>query len=120
MKKHPNLRGMAMLALFLLGFALLLAFANVHLIQTDTIARLTIYEMQQRSDIELALVGSSIVRDHFNAPMITELTEKNAFCATIPTASTPAPSLSALSIHSTSNTAQYSFFITVRASESAK
>ena len=90
MKKHPNLRGMAMLALFVLGFALLLAFANVHLIQTDTIARLTIHEMQQRSDIELALVGSSIVRDHFNAQMITEETGLETFCATVPTASMPA------------------------------
>ena len=89
MKKHPNLRGMARLALFLLGFVLLLAFANVHLIQTDTVARMTIYEMQQRDDIELALVGSSIVRDHFNAQMITEKTGLNTFCASIPTASTP-------------------------------
>ncbi|MBR5301267.1 MAG: hypothetical protein IKU38_00345 [Clostridia bacterium] len=90
MKKHPNLSGLARLALFLLGFALLIAFANTHLIQTDTIARLTIHEMQQRSDIELALVGSSIVRDHFNAQMITEKTGLNTFCATVPTASMPA------------------------------
>ena len=90
MKTHPNLRGMVALVLFLLGFALLLAFANVHLIQTDTIARLTIHEMQQRDDIELALVGSSIVRDHFNAQMITEETGLETFCATVPTASMPA------------------------------
>ena len=90
MKKHSNLRGLAGLALFLLGFVLVLAFANTHLIQTDTIARLTIHEMQQRDDIELAFVGSSIVRDHFNAQMITEQTGKTAFCATVPTASMPA------------------------------
>ena len=90
MKRHPNLRRMARLVLFLLGFALLLLFANTHLIQTDTIARLTIYEMQQRDDIELALVGSSIVRDHFNAQRITEETGLQAFCATVPTASMPA------------------------------
>jgi len=89
MKRHPNLSALARLALFLLGFVLLLAFANFHLIQTDTIARLTIHEMQQRDDIELAFVGSSIVRDHFNAQMITEKTGLEAFCATIPTASTP-------------------------------
>ena len=89
MKKHPNLCALARLALFLLGFVLLLVFANTHLIQTDTIARLTIYEMQQRDDIELALVGSSIVRDHFNAQMITEKTGLETFCATIPTASMP-------------------------------
>ena len=90
MKKHPNLCSAARLSLFLLGFALLLAFANTHLIQTDTIARLTIHEMQQREDIELALVGSSIVRDHFNAQMITEETGLETFCVTVPTASMPA------------------------------
>ncbi len=90
MKKHPNLLGLAKLSLFLLGFVLLLLFANTHLIQTDTIARLTIHEMQQRNDIELALVGSSIVRDHFNAQMITEETGLETFCATVPTASMPA------------------------------
>ncbi|MGN0776405.1 MAG: hypothetical protein ACI4MM_06965 [Candidatus Ventricola sp.] len=90
MKRHPNLRGFVRLGLFMLGFVLLLLFANTHLIQTDTIARLTLHEMQQRSDIELALVGSSIVRDHFNAQLITEGTGKTAFCATVPTASMPA------------------------------
>lgn len=90
MKSHPNLSRMAKLALFFLGFALLIVFANTHLIQTDTIARLTIHEMQQRDDIELALVGSSIVRDHFNAQRITEETGLEAFCATVPTASMPA------------------------------
>ena len=90
MKKHPNLSYAAKLALFFLGFVLLLVFANTHLIQTDTIARLTIHEMQQRDDIELALVGSSIVRDHFNAQMITGETGLETFCATVPTASMPA------------------------------
>ena len=89
MKKHPNIRRFARLVLFFLGFALLLLFANTHLIQTDTIARLTVHEMQQRDDIELAFIGSSIVRDHFNADLITEKTGLNAFCASIPTASNP-------------------------------
>jgi len=89
-KKHPNLRSCVQLVLFLLGFALFLCFANTHLIQTDTIARLTLHEMQQRDDIELAFVGSSIVRDHFNAQMITEKTGLDAFCVTVPTASMPA------------------------------
>lgn len=84
-----NIRRVLRLCAFFLGFVLLIAFANLHLIKTDTIARLTMHEMQQRDDIELAFVGSSIVRDHFNAPMITEQTGKTAFCATIPTASTP-------------------------------
>ena len=90
MKRHPNLRGLIKLSLFALGFMLLILFADTHLIQTDTIARMTLHEMQEREDIELAFVGSSIVRDHFNAPRITEKTGLNAFCATVPTASMPA------------------------------
>ena len=90
MKRHPNLRGLIRLGLFALGFMLLLLFANTHLIQTDTIACLTLREMQAREDIELAFVGSSIVRDHFNAQRITEKTGRSAFCATVPTASMPA------------------------------
>jgi len=89
MNRHPNLRRLLKLSAFLLGFVLLILFADLHLIKTDTIASLTMHEMKQRNDIELAFVGSSIVRDHFNAPMITEQTGKNTFCATIPTASTP-------------------------------
>jgi len=84
-----NIRRLLRLCAFLLGFLMLILFADLHFIKTDTIARLTMHEMQQRDDIELAFVGSSIVRDHFNAPMISEQTGKNAFCATIPTASTP-------------------------------
>lgn len=86
---HLNIRRFLRLGAFLLGFLLLILFADLHLIKTDTIARLTLHEMKQRNDIDLAFVGSSIVRDHFNAPMITEMTGKKAFCATIPTASTP-------------------------------
>lgn len=90
MKKHPNLLGLARLGLFAAGFALLIALANTHLIQSDTVACLTLHEIKQRDDIELAFVGSSIVRDHFNAQLITEETGLTAFCATVPTASMPA------------------------------
>lgn len=89
MNKRLNLRRIFSLCAFLLGFVLLLIFADLHFIKTDTIAALTLHEMKQRSDIELAFVGSSIVRDHFNAPLITEQTGKTAFCATIPTANAP-------------------------------
>lgn len=88
MKKH--IRGAVKLAVFLLGFALLLSFANTHLIKTDTFTSLTLHEMKSRSDIELALVGSSVVRDHFNVEIISEETGMNAFCATVPSASLPA------------------------------
>ena len=88
MKKH--LSGLAKLFVFMLGFAALVWFANLHLIQTDTFAALTMKEMQQRDDIELAFIGSSIVRDHFNVDLITEETGLTAFDVAIPCASMPA------------------------------
>lgn len=88
MKTH--LRGAAKPAAFLLGFALLIAFANRHLIITDTFASLTMHEMKSRDDIEVAIIGSSIVRDHFNVDLIEAETGFEAFDATIPTASMPA------------------------------
>ena len=72
------------LAVFLLGFALLVILADCTLIQTDTFVALTLSEMKSRSDIELAVVGSSIVRDHFNAELISEKTGKQAFSAAVP------------------------------------
>lgn len=88
MKTH--LRGAARFAAFLLGFLLLIAFANRHLIITDTFAALTMHEMKSRDDIELAIIGSSIVRDHFNVDLIEEETGMETFDVTIPTASMPA------------------------------
>ena len=88
MKKH--IRGALMLALFMLGFALLVCLSNLYLIQTDTFVALTMKEMQSRDDIELAFVGSSIVRDHFNVDIISEETGMTAFDVAIPSASMPA------------------------------
>lgn len=72
------------LAVFLPGFALLVILADCTLIQTDTFVALTLSEMKSRSDVELAVVGSSIVRDHFNAELISEKTGKQAFSAAVP------------------------------------
>lgn len=85
-----NLRGAAKFAAFLLGFVLLIAFANRHLIITDTFAALTMHEMKSRDDIEVAIIGSSIVRDHFNVDLIEAETGMETFDVTIPTASMPA------------------------------
>ena len=73
--KNKTLRGLLRLAAFGLCFVPVLLFANTFLIKTDTYARLTLAEMKQRSDIDMVFVGSSIVRDHFNAEMITKETE---------------------------------------------
>lgn len=78
------------IAAFFLCLLLLVVLANTYLIQTDTVAALTMREMQSRDDIELAFVGSSIVRDHFNVQLISEQTGMNAFNATVPCASLPA------------------------------
>jgi len=75
---------------FFLCLALLVIFANTHLLQTDTVAFLTLREMKARSDIELAIVGSSVVRDHFDPALIGEKTGKTAFSAAVPCASLPA------------------------------
>ena len=80
----------ARLAGFFACLALLILFANTHLLQTDTVAYLTLREMKARSDIELAIVGSSVVRDHFDPALITEETGKTTFCAAVPCASLPA------------------------------
>lgn len=71
---------------FSLCLLLLIAFANKFLLQTDTVAFLTIREMQQSEDIDLAIVGSSVVRDHFDPYLISEQTGLTAFDAAIPTA----------------------------------
>ena len=81
---NSTLRRLARLAAFLLVFVLLLLFANTHFIKTDTYAALTLQEMKHRDDIELAVVGSSLVRDHFNAALISEKTGLNAFSAAVP------------------------------------
>lgn len=87
MKKH--IWDVVKLGVFCLGFVALALFGSFHFIQTDTISAMTMKEMQARDDIELAFVGSSIVRDHFNTEIIGEETGLTSFCVTVPTASMP-------------------------------
>ena len=82
--KHPTFRGLLRLAAFLLGLALIVAFANTFCIKTDIYAALTMAEVKTRSDIDVAFVGSSIVRDHFNAEMISKEIGKTCFALGIP------------------------------------
>lgn len=77
------------LALFLLLAALLIPIGNTFLVQLDTFATVTMQEIRSRDDIELALVGSSIVQHHFNAPLISEATGLTAFDVTITNAYLP-------------------------------
>ena len=77
------------LAVFLLLAALLIPLGNTFLVQMDTFATVTMRELRSRDDIELALVGSSIVQHHFNAPLISEQTGLTAFDVTITNAYLP-------------------------------
>ena len=81
--KHPTFRGLLRLAAFLLGLALIVAFTNTFCIKTDIYAALTMAEVKTRSDIEVAFVGSSIVRDHFNAEMISKEIGKTCFALNV-------------------------------------
>ena len=81
---NKNIRSFIRLFAFLLAFVPVVLLADTFLIQTDTFVALTMDELKTRSDIELAVVGSSIVRDHFNAPLISERTGMQAFSAAVP------------------------------------
>ncbi len=71
------------LAAFLLLCALLIPLGNTFLVQLDTFATLTMRDIRERNDIELAVVGSSIVQHHFNPEIITRETGLTTFDATI-------------------------------------
>ena len=75
-------KAFALLA-FLALAVLLIPFGNTFLVQLDTFATLTMRDMRQRDDIELAIVGSSIVQHHFNPALISEATGLTTFDATI-------------------------------------
>ena len=76
---RTNIRPFLRFAAFFLVLALAVALANTCLIQTDTFVALMMDELKNSRDIELAVVGSSIVRDHFNAALISDGAE-GVFC----------------------------------------
>jgi len=69
---------------FALGLALLLYIANTFFVQTDTLSYLTLHELTTRDDIDLAFVGSSVARNHFEPTIITEQTGLTAFNLALP------------------------------------
>ena len=81
--KKPLLRGILRIAAFCLCLLLFLIAADFLLVQTDSITAITITEMKQRDDIQLAVVGSSVVRDHFNEALITEETGMESFSVAV-------------------------------------
>ena len=78
-----NIVFLARAACFMLIMLALVSFGNRFLIQQDTIAYLTMEEIHERTDIEIAVVGSSIAQLHFDPDIIERHTGKETMCATI-------------------------------------
>ena len=60
--------------LFFVLLAGLLLFADYNLIKTDTVTAITLHDFTSRDDMELAVVGSSVVLYHFNPEILTKET----------------------------------------------
>ena len=82
--RRSALRALVKLSVFSLAFILFVLLGSIFFVKTDLFARMMILEMQERNDLELVFVGSSIARDHFNVQRISEATGKRAFNASIP------------------------------------
>lgn len=68
---------------FLLGLWLLIYAANTFFVQTDTLVYLSLHELTHRDDVDLAIVGSSVARNHFEPNMIREKTGLTSFNASV-------------------------------------
>lgn len=77
--KHGWLR---LLAFFIIP-VIAVALANSYLMQTDAVGYYTLYEMTHTDDIDLALVGSSVVRNNFDPFVISEKTGLKAYDVTL-------------------------------------
>lgn len=74
---NKNIRSFLRFGAFLLILVLVVLLANAVLIQTDTYSALPLAELKSRDDIDLAVVGSSIVGEHLNANLVSEQTGIN-------------------------------------------
>ena len=84
---NKNIRSFLRFGAFLLILVLVVLLANAVLIQTDTYSALPLAELKNRDDIDLAVVGSSIVGEHLNANLVSEQTGLTAFSASVPSLS---------------------------------
>jgi len=64
---------------FFLIPAVVIVLANTFLLEADAISYYTYREIESREDIDLAIIGSSIVFNNLNPQTITEITGKEAF-----------------------------------------
>ncbi|MBP3428183.1 MAG: hypothetical protein J6M47_07980 [Clostridia bacterium] len=67
-----QLKKIIRLGVFLLGLIPLLLFGNTFFTQTDSVAAMTMHEIREQSDAELAIVGSSMALYHMNPEIIGE------------------------------------------------
>ena len=77
-------KGAFRLTAFSFLFLIVIALGDFWLVNTDSVTAKTVIDMQARNDIELAVVGSSVVRDHFNQQLISKETGRKSFSVTIP------------------------------------
>ena len=82
--KKSAFRGLLRLAAFFLAFAVFVCMGGVFFLRTDLFARMMLLEMQERDDLDLVFIGSSVCRDHVNPRIISEATGRTAFNASIP------------------------------------
>lgn len=80
MKNRPRVRDswLRFFAFFIIP-VLVLTLANDIMLKRDAIAYYTFRELESRNDIEVALMGSSIVFNNVNPAIITEITGKETF-----------------------------------------
>ena len=87
--KNRNRGGVLRMLAFFALLLVLIRFANTFLIQTDASSFMTLHEIKTAESIELALVGSSVVRNQFNPALISEQTGLDTYCAAIPCLAMP-------------------------------
>ena len=87
--KTRNRSGVLRMFAFFALLLVLIRFANTFLIQTDASSFMTLHEIKTAENIELALVGSSVVRNQFNPALISEQTGLSTYCAAIPCLAMP-------------------------------
>ena len=88
---NKNIRSFLRFGAFLLILVLVVLLANAVLIQTDTYSALPLAELKSRDDIDLAVVGSSIVGEHQRQPR-QRADRLNRLSASVPSLSLQAKS----------------------------
>lgn len=76
---NNTVKRLVRLVAFGLALLVLIVLANTFCLRTDAITVMTLREMYDSDDIDIAFIGSSVVREHINPEIITEKTGLKAF-----------------------------------------